>query len=130
MKQLVDCGRLRLAKLAIVGGLLTGSFGAAHAAWVGASPSPGLVEYVRTYPINVSVGLRAQVGISGFTNTCGNGDNSIYFDSDKISIDAVKAILATALAAQAQGKKVSLTYDCSLAGGGWAWGTALTVHTQ
>ncbi len=101
------------------------------AAWVGATPSPGLVTFVRTYALNGTVGLRAQIGVSGFTNTCStNGDNSVYFDSDKISLDAVKAVLATALAAQAQGKRVSLSYDCSLAGGNnWAWGVALSIHS-
>ena len=96
----------------------------AAAEWVTA-PTPGLISYVRPYAIGTS-GLREEIGIAA-SHTCGTQPSTYYFDSDKIGVEAVKAILATALQAMATGKTVHPTYDCNY-GGGYGWGVALPAY--
>jgi hypothetical protein len=82
---------------------------------------------VRTYPLG-GAGLRAQIQVSGGTHNCGTAASVYYFDSDKIGIEAVKAVLAVALTAQASQRAIFITYDCSFGGGGYGWGYAIQVN--
>jgi len=94
-----------------------------QAAWV--NSGIGQITYVRTYQVGQD-GLRVQVGISGATHDCGNTPNTFYFDSNKIPIDVVKAVLSLSFGAFAAGKSVYVTYDCSF-GGGYGWGVGISV---
>jgi len=98
--------------------------GSANAGWVN-SP-PGTVSYVRTYAVGVD-GLRTQIGVSGATHGCGSEATIYYFDSDKIPMTVVKAVLSLLTTAMISGKSVVITYDCSISGGGFGWGTAVQV---
>ncbi len=89
--------------------------------------SPGTITYVRTY--DIGTGLRVQIGVSSAAgHTCGNGPTDYYFDSDKVSLDSVKGVLAIGSAALLAGRTVLVTYDCSLSGGGFGWGVALQMQ--
>lgn len=81
---------------------------------------------VRTYAVNASGGLRAEVGVSGAAHNCGTDSSTYYFDSDKIGLDAVKSVVALSLTAQTTERAVEVTFDCAY-GGGYGWGVALMV---
>jgi len=98
----------------------------ATAEWV-STPFTGQVVSVRTYQVGVNVGLRAEIAVSGMSHTCGTGPTVFYFDSDKIPMDVVKSVMSLAFGAMVSGKKIGITYDCSLAGGGYGWAVALAV---
>lgn len=96
-----------------------------QADWV-ATPTSGSVSSVRTYQIGTD-GLRAQIMLSGANHDCGTGPNTFYFDTGKVPADVVKAVISLAFGAMVAGKPVRITYDCSLHGGGYGWGVALSV---
>jgi len=90
------------------------------------TPTAGTVSNVRTYAAGVD-GLRAQITLSGAVHDCGTGPTTFYFDTGKVNTEVVKAVLALAFGAMAAGKRVIITYDSTLSGGGYGWATALQV---
>ena len=91
------------------------------------TPTAGDVEYVRSYPLGMD-GLRAEIRVSGVSHDCGTQPNIFYFDTGKVNIDAVRSIMSLAFGAMVSGKKVVITYDCSLHSSGFGWGTGVRVN--
>lgn len=98
-----------------------------QAAWEGSQTSATITN-VRTYQIGADH-IRTQITIAGASHTCGTQPNILYFDSNKIPRDIVKTVLSLAFGAMAAGKSVKFDWDCSLAGGGYGWGVALSVSS-
>ena len=72
--------------------------------------------------------MAAELGVSSSaSDNCGTEPTIYYFDAAKIGADTTKVIIGSATAAMAVGQSVTLTYDCSLAGGGFGWGVALSA---
>jgi len=99
-----------------------------QAAWEG-SQTTGTITNVRTCQIGAD-DIRTQITIAGASHNCGTQPNILYFDSNKIPRDIVKTVMALAFGAMATGKPVRFNWDCSLAGGGYSWGVALSVSSE
>lgn len=87
----------------------------------------GKVESVRTYQTGEN-GLRAQITLSDVTHNCGTGPTVVYFDTGKVPTVVVNSVLSLAFGAMVSDKNVIVTYDCTLGGGGYGWGFAISVN--
>ena len=96
-----------------------------YAAWT-ITPSAGSVTYVRSYPGNPGE-LRVELGVSGAVHNCGTQQDIYYFDSNKIGMDTVKAVLASSLTALTTDKLMHVTYDCAAGSGGYGWGIGVQI---
>lgn len=68
--------------------------------------------------------MRVEVGFSGASHTCGTLPTVFYFDSDRTSLEAVKAALALSLVSLLSGNSVLPMYDCA---DGYGYGVALQI---
>ncbi len=108
-----------------IGTILTTLVSAAHATQV--LSSNGSVTYVRSYG-DGSGGVRLELGVSApASHNCGSYATIYYFDANKLGADTTKSIIAIATAAMMTGTTIAVTYDCSLAGGGYGWGIGITA---
>ena len=91
--------------------------------------SSGSVVYARSYG-DGSGGVRLELGVSsGASHNCGTQPTVYYFDASKIGADTTKAIIAIATAAMVSGELITLTYDCTIGGGGYGWGIGLSASS-
>jgi len=109
----------------IIATLLATSLPAAHATSV--LSSNGSVTYVQSYG-DRSGGVRLELSVSAAAlHDCGTYPTIYYFDANKLGADTTKSIVAIATAAMMTGTTIGITYDCSLASGGYGWGIGITA---